>query len=81
MRLRNIPGADEVISNSPYCIQNPAEFRGKWHEFLGNKNPIHRSKLSGSKNRTDNKRYLLSYRRSAGLHRKHIGHLDRKSVV
>ena len=41
MRLRNIPGADEVISNSPYCIQNPAEFRGKWHEFLGNKNPIH----------------------------------------
>ncbi len=41
MRLRNIPGADEVISNSPYCIQNPAEFRGKWHEFFGNKNPIH----------------------------------------
>ena len=41
MRLRNIPGADEVISNSPYCIQNPTEFRGKWHEFLGNKNPIH----------------------------------------
>lgn len=41
MRLRNIPGADEVISNSHYCIQNPTELKGKWHEFLSNNNPIH----------------------------------------
>ena len=41
MRLRNIPGADEVISNSAFCIQNPIELKGKWHEFFGNTNPIH----------------------------------------
>lgn len=41
MRLRNIPGADEVVSNSPYCIQNPVEYKGKWNELLGNSNPIH----------------------------------------
>lgn len=41
MRLRNIPGADEVIDNSPYCIKEPAELKGKWHEFLGNDKPIH----------------------------------------
>ena len=41
MRLRNIPGAEEVVSNSPYCIQNPTELKGKWHSFLGNENPIH----------------------------------------
>ena len=41
MRLRNIPGAEEVVSNSPYCIQNPTEWKGKWHSFLENENPIH----------------------------------------
>ena len=41
MRLRNIPGADEVISNSVFCIQNPIELKGKWHEFFANTNPIH----------------------------------------
>ena len=41
MRLRNIPGAGEVIDNSPYCIKEPVELKGKWHEFLGNDNPIH----------------------------------------
>ena len=38
MRLRNIPGADEVISNSAFCIQNPIELKGKWHEFFANTN-------------------------------------------
>lgn len=41
MRLRNIPGADEVVSNSIFCIQNPVELKGKWSEFLENDNPIH----------------------------------------
>lgn len=41
MRLRNIPGADEVISNSAFCIQNPEEHKGKWSELLGNNNPVH----------------------------------------
>ena len=29
MRLRNIPGAGEVIDNSPYCIKEPVEFKRK----------------------------------------------------
>lgn len=41
MRLRNIPGADEVISNSTYCIQNPVELKGSWRAFLKNDHPIH----------------------------------------
>ncbi len=41
MRLRNIPGADEVISNSPVCIQNPVEYKGNWNAVFGNANPIH----------------------------------------
>ena len=41
MRLRNIPGAGEVVSNSIFCIQNPVELKGKWSEFLENDNPIH----------------------------------------
>lgn len=41
MRLRNIPGADEVITNSPYCIKEPVLNKGVWHTFLGNTNPIH----------------------------------------
>ena len=41
MRLRNIPGAGEVIDNSPYFIKEPVELKGKWHDFLGNNNPIH----------------------------------------
>lgn len=41
MRLRNIPGADAVVSNSPYCISNPMELKGKWQSFLGSIQPIH----------------------------------------
>lgn len=41
MRLRNIPGAGEFIDNSPYCIKEPVELKGNWHNFLGNNNPIH----------------------------------------
>ena len=41
MRLRNIPGADEIVSNSPLCIQNPTEFKGNWKSIFGNSNPIH----------------------------------------
>lgn len=41
MRLRNIPGADEIVSNSPFCIQEPAANRGNWAACFENKNPIH----------------------------------------
>ena len=41
MRLRNIPGADEVINSSPYVIKNPLELKGKWSQITENSNPIH----------------------------------------
>ena len=41
MRLRNIPGSDEHIAASGFCILNPKEQKGKWHELFGNDNPIH----------------------------------------
>lgn len=40
MRLRNIPGADEVIAQSEHVIQNPQEYKGKWNEVFHNNNPI-----------------------------------------
>lgn len=41
MRLRNIPGADEAIADSPHCIQEPMAEKGGWHLIFGNENPIH----------------------------------------
>lgn len=41
MRLRNIPGADDVIRNHPATIKNEVEYKGKWHTVFGNDNPIH----------------------------------------
>ena len=41
MRLRNIPGADDVIQNHPVAIKNETEQKGKWHTVFGNENPIH----------------------------------------
>lgn len=40
MRLRNIPGADEVIEKSEYVIQDPASHKGRWKALFGNDNPI-----------------------------------------
>ena len=41
MRLRNIPGADDVIQNHPVAIKNEIEQKGKWHTVLNPENPIH----------------------------------------
>lgn len=41
MRLRNIPGANEAVENSEFCIMEPTEHKGNWKTFLGNDNPIH----------------------------------------
>ena len=40
MRLRHIPGAEEAIASSPYVIQQPAEYRGRFHELFCNHKPI-----------------------------------------
>lgn len=41
MRLRNIPGADDVIKNHPAAIKNETQYKGKWDTIFGNENPIH----------------------------------------
>ena len=41
MRLRNIPGADEKVASSPFCIQDPRSHKGNWADVFGNENPIH----------------------------------------
>jgi len=41
MRLRNIKGADDAVSNSIYCIQNPMEKKGNWNTVFHNTYPIH----------------------------------------
>lgn len=40
MRLRNIPGSKDVITESNYVIQNPENYKGKWSEVFGNNHPI-----------------------------------------
>ena len=41
MRLRNIKGSKEFISNSPFVIQEPEAYKGKWSELFHNENPLH----------------------------------------
>lgn len=41
MRLRNIKGADEAVTASPYCILTPEEYKGKWKNYFKNTNPVH----------------------------------------
>lgn len=40
MRLRNIKGAKEKISTSPYVVQNPAQCKGRWEAVFGNANSV-----------------------------------------
>lgn len=41
MRLRNIPGADDVIERHPIVVKQEKDYKGKWKEVFGNTNPIH----------------------------------------
>lgn len=41
MRLRNIPGAGEVIENNELAIKDYKEKKGKWKEVFGNDNPLY----------------------------------------
>lgn len=40
MRLRHIPGAEEMIEKSPYVVHNPEELKGCWSQRFGNHNPV-----------------------------------------
>lgn len=41
MRLRNITGSREMITESEFVVQDPKRFRGRWSHVFGNDNPIH----------------------------------------
>lgn len=41
MRLRNIPGAGDVIENNDYAIKNAKEQKGNWRKLFGNDNPLY----------------------------------------
>lgn len=41
MRLRNIPGAKDVIEKHSIAIKNEVQHKGKWNEAFGNQNPIY----------------------------------------
>ena len=40
MRLRNIPGSEEVLNNCSYVINEPKEHKGRWFDVFQNNNPI-----------------------------------------
>ncbi len=41
MRLRNIPGAREMVAAHPYTIDEPEPLAGKWKNIFGNGHPLH----------------------------------------
>jgi tRNA (guanine-N7-)-methyltransferase len=42
MRVRHKPWAKEKIEQHPqYIVDNPEQYKGKWHEVFENKNPLH----------------------------------------
>ena len=41
MRLRNIPGARDAITASPYVVQKPEDHCGNWKDLFGNDRPLH----------------------------------------
>lgn len=41
MRLRNIRGAKEAITDSHLVVQKPKELKGRWGERFGNGNPLY----------------------------------------
>ena len=41
MRLRNITGSREFIAENEFVVHEPEQYKGKWHELFGNRNPIH----------------------------------------
>ena len=41
MRLKNVKGANEIIVNGTYYVDDPYQYRGCWNKYFGNDNPIY----------------------------------------
>ena len=40
MRLRHIPGCEQIVAESPSVVHDPMQYKGHWQEFFGNDRPI-----------------------------------------
>lgn len=40
MEYNVIKNAAQIVSNSPYVVNNPSKYKNKWNDLFGNKNPI-----------------------------------------
>lgn len=41
MRLRNIPGVEQALLQYPTFVEKPLDYKGRWHEYFANNQPIH----------------------------------------
>ncbi|GAA4716992.1 tRNA (guanosine(46)-N7)-methyltransferase TrmB [Brevibacillus fulvus] len=41
MRLRNIPGAEQALLEYPTFVEQPTDYKTRWHERFQNDHPIH----------------------------------------
>lgn len=41
MRLKKVKNAEIIVKNGKYYVDNPTFYKGKWHEFFKNDNPIY----------------------------------------
>ena len=41
MRLRNVKNKEEIMNASSYLIKDPCLYRGRWHDYFKNNNPIY----------------------------------------
>ena len=41
MRLKNVKGANDIIIKGTYYVDNPFQYKGSWHKYFGNDNPIY----------------------------------------
>ncbi len=40
MRYNVVKGANKIIGNSSYIVSNPSQYKNRWNEVFGNRNPI-----------------------------------------
>lgn len=41
MEYNKIKDANRIIASSPYVVDDPKKYKNKWHDYFGNKYPIH----------------------------------------
>ena len=54
MRLRNVPGAREVMIENEYVFTEPEGMKGTWSQVFGNDNPIRIEIGMGKAHKTSN---------------------------